>query len=100
MRALLSSCSVRAGLPAPPPAPAAETTPAPRPAYALVVHGGAGALPRDLEPDARAAYVASLSGALRAGCRASTRGPRASTSSSAPCARWRTTRSSTRAAAR
>ncbi len=44
--------------------------PAPRPAYALVVHGGAGALPRDLEPDARAACVASLAGALRAGCRA------------------------------
>lgn len=81
MRALLSVLLCACGAPpAPAPAPvaeapvaetgAAETPPAPRPAYALVVHGGAGALPRDLEPGARAAYVASLANALRAGCRA------------------------------
>jgi beta-aspartyl-peptidase (threonine type) len=58
-----------------PPAPAAPaaTPAAPEaspPAYALVVHGGAGALPRDLDPAVRRAYVASLAGALRAGCAA------------------------------
>lgn len=38
--------------------------------YALVVHGGAGALPRDVDPELRRAYVASLAEPLRAGCAA------------------------------
>lgn len=40
----------------------------PPPAYTLVIHGGAGAPPRDLDPERRRAYVASLRAALDAGC--------------------------------
>ncbi len=63
---LLCACGAPAGVTPEPPAPPS----APRPAYALVVHGGAGALPRDLDPSVRAAYVASLASVLREGCRA------------------------------
>jgi beta-aspartyl-peptidase (threonine type) len=56
---------------APPPSRPETTAAAPaRAAFAMVVHGGAGAPPRDLDPVERAAYVASLAGVLREGCRA------------------------------
>ncbi len=51
--------------PAETPEPAMEP-----PAYTLVIHGGAGAMPRDLEASRREAYVASLAAALRLGCAA------------------------------
>lgn len=70
---LLTGCG---GEPAPPPASPVPEAPAPTapaptpPAYTLVVHGGAGAPPRDLAADRRSAYVASLAGVLREGCAA------------------------------
>jgi len=36
--------------------------------FALAIHGGAGAPPRDLDPERRRAYVTSLAGVLRTGC--------------------------------
>lgn len=67
----LASCG---GEPSAPPATAEPAPPAPAvsepPAFTMVIHGGAGAPPRDLPPDERAAYVASLEGVLRAGCAA------------------------------
>lgn len=42
--------------------------PAERLEYSIAIHGGAGAPPRDLDPDRRRAYVESLASALRQGC--------------------------------
>ena len=47
----------------------AATTPSTPPAFRLVIHAGAGSTPRDLDADTRAAYVRSLEGVLRLGCR-------------------------------
>lgn len=47
-----------------------ESDDAEPPAFTLVIHGGAGAMPRDLEASRREAYVASMAAALRLGCAA------------------------------
>jgi len=42
--------------------------PGPRLDFAIAIHGGAGAPPRDLDPEVRRAYAESLANALRQGC--------------------------------
>ncbi len=69
---LAASLAACGGSPATPPPVETTQEPAARipPACTLVIHGGAGAPPRDLDVGRRRAYVASLRGALEAGCAA------------------------------
>ncbi len=41
--------------------------PAPRPTWAMAIHGGAGTIPRDIDPGVRDAYVAGMTKALHLG---------------------------------
>ena len=46
---------------------AADTVPGERPAYAIALHGGAGVISRDIDPDVKQEYVDSLEEALELG---------------------------------
>jgi len=70
---LLVACGGPSATPEPPAETAEPETPAPPPVaepppFTLVIHGGAGAPPRDLDPEIRAAYATSLREALADGC--------------------------------
>jgi len=54
-----------------------DTPPPARPAWALEIHGGAGNIPRDLDPERHRAYVAALRAALADGKARLERGDRA-----------------------
>jgi beta-aspartyl-peptidase (threonine type) len=60
--ALLVACSA-----APVPSGVASADPLPQVEWAIAIHGGAGTIPRDIEPAQRAAHAASLRAALRLG---------------------------------
>lgn len=52
------------GAPAPEPGPADDTAAIARPAWALAIHGGAGVIPKTMDEEVKASYLAALEAAL------------------------------------
>lgn len=59
------------------PAPLTAADPMPPAEWAIAIHGGAGTIPRDIDPQRKADYVAALRSALELGSRALADGERA-----------------------